>query len=303
MLPAFVLPLDLQRVQGYATNAANGHELGRINWIGRLQCSRKFGQEMEKSILTIKWGSAFSAEHVNILFHAARDNSTVDFQFVCLTDDPKGLDGRILSFPIPMAGLSEFPKAEGAWPKVCLFHPDLCDIMEQVLFLDIDTVITQNIDPFFEDPGNKLRMLSCGPRWKYFDPTKDTHPASGVMAYNMKHHVNIFDAFQKDTASAYARFVVEQAFVGAEAHEVDYFPLEWIQSFKYHLRRQYLVDLIASPLPPAKETRMVAFHGYPRPHQVADRTEKWARFPRCGLHRPAWILSYWNKYKKAAAVA
>jgi hypothetical protein len=180
---------------------------------------------------------------------------------------------------------------------LCLFHPDLCAIMEQVLFLDIDTVITGNIDPFFDDPGLRLRMLSCGPRWKYFEPTMKPYPASGIMAYNIRQHTNIFHSFQLDTASAYGRFVVEQAFVGTAAHEVDYFPLEWIQSFKYHLRRQYLVDLIFPPFKPAKQTRMVAFHGYPRPHQVADRSEKWARFPRCGIHRPSWILTYWDKYK------
>ena len=52
---------------------------------------------MKYSILTIKWGSEFSSEHVNILFRAAKDMSSLDFQFICMTDDPTGLDENIIS--------------------------------------------------------------------------------------------------------------------------------------------------------------------------------------------------------------
>ena len=112
---------------------------------------------MKKSIVTIKWGSEFTSEHVNILLRAAKNNSSTDFQFVCLTDDGNGLDDEVITLPIPLGDLSEMPKSEGAWPKICLFHPSLSKYMEQVLFLDIDTIICGNIDPFFDDP--KIR---CG---------------------------------------------------------------------------------------------------------------------------------------------
>ena len=72
---------------------------------------------MKYSILTIKWGSEFSSEHVNILFRAAKDMSSLDFQFICMTDDPKGLDENIISMQVPMSWLDAFPKTEGAWPK------------------------------------------------------------------------------------------------------------------------------------------------------------------------------------------
>jgi len=41
---------------------------------------------------------------------------------------------------------------------------------------------------------------------------------------------------------------------------------------------------------------MVAFHGYPRPRQVANIGKKWARFPRTGINRPTWLTDYWNLY-------
>ena len=251
---------------------------------------------MKKSLLTIKWGSEFMSEDVNILKRAAENNCETDFQVVCLTDDASGLHPEIIALPIPVFGLFEMPKSVGAWPKICLFHPSLGEFLEQVLFLDIDTIICGNIDPFFDDPKDSLRLLSCGPRWKNFKNELSPQPATGVMSYNMRNHANIFEGFAKDPGTAYDDYNLEQEFVGANAALIDYFPLEYVQSFKYHLRRQYLVDLFFSPKVPHEATRMVAFHGYPRPRQVANVGQKWARFPRMGIKRPAWLINYWDSY-------
>jgi len=40
-------------------------------WYGRT--------DMKYSVLTINWGSEFFSEHVNILFRAAKDMSSLDF--------------------------------------------------------------------------------------------------------------------------------------------------------------------------------------------------------------------------------
>ena len=70
---------------------------------------------------------------------------------------------------------------------------------------------------------------------------------------------------------------MEQGFVAAHAREKDYYPLEWIQSFKYHLRRQYVMDIFVPPLKPAPETLMVAFHGFPRPNFIVDEIKPLGR--------------------------
>ena len=254
---------------------------------------------MKNVMLTIKWGTEFSADHVNILFKAACSNTSQKFDFVCLTDNPDGLDDGIISYPIPQTGLKEFPKSQGAWPKVCLFHPDLLGKIEQVLFLDIDTVITGNIDPLFNDPGDKLRMLSCGPRWRNFDASLPCQPASGVLSYNLKCHTNIFEQFKNNPDQAYSNFELEQTFLGNTANAVDYFPLEWVQSFKYHLRRQFIADIFLPPKNPSEKSILVAFHGYPRPHQIWGQRQQWARFPRCGVRRPKWMMDYFEAYSKS----
>ncbi len=256
----------------------------------------KVEMTVKKSIVTIKWGVEFTSEDVNILSRAVKNNCESSFQFVCLTDNTSGLDDDIVVSPIPMAGLSQMPKSTGAWPKICLFHPSLGDLFDQALFLDIDTVICGNIDPFLKDPGDALRLLSCGPRWKRFNSELPPQPATGIMSYKVSRHVNIFIDFAKDPNAAYGEYDIEQEFVGNIATKIDYFDLEYVQSFKYHLRRQYLVDLFLPPQAPHEKARMVAFHGYPRPRQVAMVGKKWARFPRTGINRPAWLTDYWNHY-------
>ena len=65
------------------------------------------------NILCMKWGSAYSADYVNILHRASRAHMERGFRFICLTDDPIGLDDGIEVFPVPDMGLAS--RAPSAW--------------------------------------------------------------------------------------------------------------------------------------------------------------------------------------------
>jgi hypothetical protein len=58
-------------------------------------------------ILTMKWGSLYSATYVNVLFNATPAKLAGQFRFVCMTDDPAGLVPEIEVFPIPEFGLPQ----------------------------------------------------------------------------------------------------------------------------------------------------------------------------------------------------
>tara|TARA_B100000768_G_C11183276_1_gene333909 strand:- start:99 stop:878 length:780 start_codon:yes stop_codon:yes gene_type:complete len=251
---------------------------------------------LDRAFLTIKWGSEFNPDDINILKRAAFANTSFKTRFICLTDDRKGLDSDIETFPIPEFELySETPK-KGIWPKISLFHPDISDIAELVVFLDIDTIICGCLDELFNDPHDNLMLLSCGPRWVNMDPALSTHAATGVMAYRPIFQSHLFRIFCEDIDKFTSQFTVEQMFVGFAAEKVSYFPILWIESFKYHLRQGYLVDLIKPPRRPKDTTKLVAFHGFPRPRHVGDRNLVWARPPRSGFHRPKWVKDYFRTY-------
>ena len=251
---------------------------------------------MDRAFLTIKWGSEFNPDDVNILKRAAVTNTSFKTRFICLTDDRKGLDADIETFPIPEFGLYKKTPEKGIWPKISLFHPDIADIAELVVFLDIDTIVCGCLDEFFNDPQESLRLLSCGPRWVNMDPSLPPNAATGVMAYRPAFQSYLFKFFCKDISRFTGQFAAEQMFVGFAVEKASYFPVKWVESFKYHLRQGYLVDLVKPPSTPKATTKLVAFHGFPRPRDVADQSMAWTRPPRSGFHRPKWVINYFNSY-------
>ncbi|MCY3874222.1 MAG: hypothetical protein OXF88_08015 [Rhodobacteraceae bacterium] len=184
----------------------------------------------------------------------------------------------------------------GVWPKVCLFHPELNDEFRQVLFLDIDMAIVGNIDPLLVDPCDDLIMMTGGKRWKRQDERLSPQPNSCILSFQPSLHVKIFEKFAADPLATMERYSNDQEFIGNAAGKIDFFPVTWIDSFKYHLRRYPLVDMFAPPKQPKTSTRIVAFHGFPNPiHVVSDGT-RWSRFPRVSWRRPQWLKEYWERY-------
>jgi hypothetical protein len=251
---------------------------------------------MDTAFLTIKWGVEFHPDDINTLKRAALANTSSKIRFICLTDNSTGLDTDIEVYPIPDFDLYDDTPKIGIWPKISLFHPDVADYADCFVFLDIDTIVTSSLDDLCKDPDDTLMMLAAGQRWRQMDASLSPSPATAFMTYRPLHHTHIFETFKANKAKMTDKFLLEQQFVGDTAHKIDYFPLLWVQSFKYHLRRLHLVDILRPPSPPAHTTKLVAFHGFPRPFSVADRGATWARPPRCGWHRPSWVIDYYSKF-------
>lgn len=54
------------------------------------------------SVVTWKWGTKFSAVHVNVLRAALERHLQLPHQLYCVTDDASGLDERIVTVPLPV---------------------------------------------------------------------------------------------------------------------------------------------------------------------------------------------------------
>ncbi|PVA06705.1 hypothetical protein [Thalassorhabdomicrobium marinisediminis] len=252
----------------------------------------------ERAILSIKWGREFDPQDLNVLKRAALDHLSQPVRFICLTDDGEGLDPDIEVHPIPAFDFYADTPGRGVWPKISLFHPDLVGLADIFLFLDIDMVVTGPLDGFFEDPGQTLRMLSCGDRWRQMDEGIEPQAATAAITYRPELHIGIFEEFQRNKEHYTSTITLEQQFVGQMAKDLSFYPVEWVQSFKYHLRRPYLVDLFLPPRDPAPSTRLVAFHGFPRPRAVVEPIQPWARPPRSGRKPPKWLTTYWKRYSR-----
>ncbi len=110
------------------------------------------------NVLCIKWGRKYGPEYVNRLHAMVRRHLRRPHRFVCLTDDGTGIDAGIETHPIPQVGFAEFDSRQPwsfqhGWLKLTSFASPLYDLSGPTLFLDLDIVIVDALDPFFDHPG------------------------------------------------------------------------------------------------------------------------------------------------------
>ncbi|MGO4909316.1 hypothetical protein ACEN2J_13415 [Pseudorhodobacter sp. W20_MBD10_FR17] len=240
----------------------------------------------QRVILSMKWGTLYSALYVNVLHRACRDHLKGEFRFVCLTDDASGLEPRIEAFPIPNIGCTPEHYRRGAWPKISVFTSALHGLAGRALFIDLDVVILDDIEPFFTVQG-PLFGVGGGPDWRHgrvpVAPTLNT----SVFGFNLGEQVDISDAFTAAPDAASAQYGNEQQFVEGTARDWAPWPDPWVISYKRHVRRKSLLAPLLGPHPVPQGARIVAFHGKPNPQDFV--TESFGRGYR-------WIGDYWRKY-------
>ena len=72
------------------------------------------------NIYTVKWGSKYSAKHVNKIYESCLEHISQDFPMYCLTEKPKGIDENIKIIPFPADN-----KLEKWWNKMYLFDDNV----------------------------------------------------------------------------------------------------------------------------------------------------------------------------------
>jgi len=106
----------------------------------------------------------------------------------------------------------------------------------------------------------------------------------------------IIDRFVADREAAVSSYTIEQNWVGATASSMAYWPDGWVISFKRFLRRTIGVDLFLSPKAPSNYTKIVAFHGNPRPADLLrPGNAMWDSFPHMGHGPVDWMVDYWKR--------
>lgn len=122
------------------------------------------------NIITVKWGNKYSSNDVNNLYKMVKKNVTIPFTFYCITENPTDLQPDIF---IIHNDLSQ--DLDGVWNKLLMFKPDFLPSGTK-LYLDIDTVIQNNLDELISNVSDKLTMVQC--YWKEFERDKDRDPTT-----------------------------------------------------------------------------------------------------------------------------
>ena len=252
------------------------------------------GQEpnSQRNIITLKWGNRYGAEFVNKLHAAVARNLSPPFRFVCFTDDPVGLAPAISHFPIPEIDLPARPFVTG-WRKLCLFRRDL-PINGYCLFLDLDLLITGNLDAFFDFEPDKIAIIKNWMHWrKEWFGKLPLVGNSSVFRFEANQCGFVLDQFLREKEWALANFRPPQSYLTHCIRDrMVFWPEEWVRSFKRHCRPIFPLNFCLEPRRP-REARIVAFHGRPDPPEAAQgyRGKKLHHYSR-----PAsWIREMWEQ--------
>ncbi|PPJ46039.1 hypothetical protein C0075_10025 [Rhizobium sp. KAs_5_22] len=252
------------------------------------------------NVICIKWGKLYGPDYVNNLYHGVSKHLRRAHRFVCFTDDATGLEEGIETFPLPELDL---PSGQGdkRWRKLGLFRRDLADLQGQTLFLDLDLVVIDDLDPFFDHPGTFLIIrdddLFRAKPLRRINPARNRflHSVgnSSVFRFGAGRHAYILDAYVADPEGATARYEISQQFQSAqlEAHgHLQYWPQEWCVSFKNACVPPFFNSYFKDPVPPPN-AKIVVFAGTPKMSEVLDGGgHKWYR--RIG--NVDWLRKAWR---------
>jgi hypothetical protein len=252
------------------------------------------------NVICMKWGRLYGPDYVNNLRRGVRRHLARPHRFVCFTDDGTGLDDDVEVLPLPELGL---PPGHGdrRWQKLSVFRRELADLSGTTLFLDLDLVVVDALDPFFDHPGSFLIIrdddLFRPKPLRRLNPARDRflHSVgnSSVFRFEIGAHPYILDSFVQDPAAATAGYEISQQFQSAQlaAHgHLAYWPRGWCVSFKNDCVPRGLRSYRADPALPAG-TKIVVFAGEPKMQEVLDGGgHKWYR--RIGDTR--WLRDAWQ---------
>jgi hypothetical protein len=99
----------------------------------------------------------FRPEHVNTLAAMLAANITVPYRFVCITDDPRGIDAECMEI-WPDPGYDGKGRAR-CWRRLKLFEPETAaKLGRRIVQIDLDCVITGSLDALLATPGDLVLM-------------------------------------------------------------------------------------------------------------------------------------------------
>jgi hypothetical protein len=248
------------------------------------------------NVVCIKWGDLYGYEYVNRLYAMVKRNLQRPFKFYCITDNSQGLRQEVLHRPLPDFHVPQ--SAQGPWKKLILFQRELFDIQGKTMFLDLDVVIVGPLDRFF----TFSELFSVRHE---FEKRKenDTFGNTSMYVYTIGTCSEIYEGYLQNQNAIHSQYyTAEQEYVTRtlyNAGKLDFFPNDWILSFKEHCLPSLPMRWWQVPQLPAGAS-IIAFHGRPFPEDVIngrwplDGKPRWKALYKY-VRRCPWIEEHWRE--------
>lgn len=230
------------------------------------------------TIATFKWKpmsgyrSTFGPETVNVLRRMVDRHYAPPHRFVCITDDPAGLDPGIDVLPL-WTDLAHVPSPHGnknpsCYRRLRLFSPEMATLLgPRFVALDLDVVITADVAPLWDRPEDFVI-------WGDTHPT--THYNGSMMLMTAGARRKVWETFDphrspRDAMSA-GCFGSDQGWISycLGPGEARWSTKDGVYSYRNHLRQN-------SPKKLPENARLVIFHGAIDPWSEGGQNNPWVR--------------------------
>jgi len=261
------------------------------------------------NIICIKYSNSYGPEYVNRLFNMVLTNINIPFRFYCFTDDSSGIDERVIIKDIPvfkdsdggvLSGFSTYNKDVG-FCSDDLGGYELRD--KRVLVLDLDVIITDNIDDLFScnnypDEFIITKDFSKGQNNTRFGQASCYSFRVGTLGYIKEYYENNMNLVHKKYKTSSQEFLSDM--IMKKYGVLRFWPDSWVRSFKKHCLPNVFLRWIKKPKFP-NGAKIIYFSGYPNPSDAL--VGRWAPvgqsvpfIKRIYKHvRPTkWIADYWK---------
>ena len=224
-------------------------------------------------ILCLKHGTKYSSEYVNRLYNMCKRWCSLDFKFVCLTDNAEQLNSDIMILPIP-GGLS------GWWCKPYMYSKEL-PIQGTILYMDLDVVLSSNIDKLITYQPNHWCTIrdftrAMRPKWPRYN--------SSIVRFKTGELDFVWDDYIKNPVAIQRQFFGDQDYLYDATYQKKgamLYPDSWVQSWKWEVRKSKEFSHVGATkgsrtfkkienVTPRIECCVCVFHGDPNPHNCED---------------------------------
>ena len=216
----------------------------------------------KKVIICINWGTKYGPTYINRLYAMVARNITPPFEMLCFTDNTSGIRPEVRCEELPPLDARLPVGTPGIWQKSRLWGPKLADLEGPVLFMDLDLVITGNLDGFFEygDPGSVVlcrnQLASLGSFGQF-----ERKGQTSVFRFPVGKLYPLQQMFANDPQAIADKYRFEQRFVTANAPGgVKFFPTNLIAHFRQNCAITFPLNFFFPPRIP-NNARIVIFPG------------------------------------------
>jgi hypothetical protein len=230
-------------------------------------------------VVCVLWGTKYSIDYVTKLKAMVERNTTIPHRFVCLIDDVS--KRKIKDTDTTIFYLDQ--GYEGWWNKIQLFNPRY-PLSDRVVYIDLDTLIVDNIDWLLEYEGDFMGIEDLG-AVNAHQPFLKNRFQSGVLAFNHKKYAGIWSEFIFTYERIFSHYRGDGEFLHDHIKRRDLLQNLYpgkLKSYKYQVY----------PGPPDNETSIICFHGRPSIPQAMTTP---ISTPMRTYHAQSWIEDYWKE--------